>query len=197
MDGLLLTMHIDEAHPSTQMDEPLLFTVTSPSLHSRQMGSFLQFTLTSSSHQSTRTSSHLLLSLTSSPLNLDERAPTSYVDEPFTVLLMDGLQLTIFINELSPQLKRTSFSYLHGRALHQSTWTSSTLLFILTRSLHQSFRLYSSGKRIKIFQLEHKFPKNEYLSKGRLHRYQAPGSTKKRGGGGGGGGGGEVDIKKA
>ena len=47
-----------------------------------------------------------------------------------------------------------------------------------------------SRKRIKISQLEHKFPKNKCLSKGGLHRYQAPGPTKKRGEGGGGGGGG-------
>ena len=45
-DGLLPTIHIDEGHPSTQMDEPLRFTVTSPPLHIRQTGSFLQFILT-------------------------------------------------------------------------------------------------------------------------------------------------------
>ena len=40
------------------------------------------------------------------------------------------------------------------------------------------FRSHSSGKKIKISQREHKSLKNEYLSKGGLHRSQAPSSTK-------------------
>ena len=84
MDGLLLTIHIDEAHPSTQMDEPLLFTLTSPALHIRQTGSFLQFLLTSSS------------------LNSDGRAPTIHIDEPSTACQTDGLLPTIHIDEAYP-----------------------------------------------------------------------------------------------
>ena len=63
------------------MDELLLFTFTSHSLHTGQMGSCLQ------------------ILLTSSPLNPDGRALTIYVDEPFTALQTDGLLPTIHIDE--------------------------------------------------------------------------------------------------
>ena len=59
------------------MDQLLLFTLTSPSLLFRWTGSFLQLLLRSSS------------------LNSDGRAPTIYIDEPFTALQMDGLLPTI------------------------------------------------------------------------------------------------------
>ena len=44
----------------------------------------------------------------------------------------------------------------------------------------QVIQFKKKEKRIKISQQEHKFPKNECLSKGGLHRYQAPGLTKKK-----------------
>ena len=75
MDGLLLTIHIDEL---------LLFTLTSPLLHFKQTGSFPLFTLTSPSLHIRQTGSCLQILLTSSPLNSDGRAPTTYIDEPFT-----------------------------------------------------------------------------------------------------------------
>ena len=43
------------------------------------------------------------------------------------------------------------------------------------------FRSHSSGRKIKISQREHKSLENEYLSKGGLHRSQAPGPTKENG----------------
>ena len=81
------------------MDELLLFTLTSPSLHFRQTGSFLQFTLTGSS------------------LNPDGRAPTIYIDEPFTALQTDGLLLTT--------VYLTSSCYSHGRA-HTTVYLMSS-----------------------------------------------------------------------
>ena len=57
------------------MDELILFTLTSPSLHFRWTGSFLQILLTDSS------------------FNSDGRAPTIYDDEPFTAYQTDGLLL--------------------------------------------------------------------------------------------------------
>ena len=129
MDGLLLTIHINEDLPSTQMDELLLFTLTSPSLHFRWTGFFLQFLLTSSSLNSDGraptiyidepslhfrcTGSFLQFLLTSSSLNSDGRALTIYIDEPFTTLQTDGLLPTIPIDELFPQLRWTSSYYLH------------------------------------------------------------------------------------
>ena len=82
------------------MDELLLFTLTSPSLHIRQAGSFLQFLLTSS------------------PLNSDGRAPIIYIDELF------------------PQPRWTSFYYsqLTGPPLHIRQ-AGSFLLFTLTSPL--------------------------------------------------------------
>ena len=71
------------------MDELLLFTLSSPSLHFRWTGSFLQFLSTSSS------------------LNSDGRAPTIHIDEPFTAYQTDGLLPTNLIDELSPQLRWT------------------------------------------------------------------------------------------
>ena len=118
------------------MDELLLFTLTSPSLHFRWMGSFLQIILTSPSPQIKQTGSCLLFTLTSpslhfrwtgsflqflltsSSLNSDGRAPTIYIDEPFTALQMDGLLPTIPIDELFPQLRWTSSYYSHRQALH-------------------------------------------------------------------------------
>ena len=111
------------------MDELLLFTVTSPSLHFKQTGSFLQFLLTSS------------------PLNTDGRAPTIHSDEPFTTLQTDelppiiridepfiayqsdGLLLTILIDELSPQ----------------NTWTSSY------NSLHDELFLIALPDELLLF----------------------------------------------
>ena len=43
------------------------------------------------------------------------------------------------------------------------------------------FKSYSSGRRTKISQQEHKSLKNECLSKRGLHRSQAPGPTKENG----------------
>ena len=54
-----------------------------------------------------------LLTLTSSSHQSTGRAPTIYIDEPFTALQMDGLLPTIPIDELFPQLRWTSSYYLH------------------------------------------------------------------------------------
>ena len=101
------------------MDELLLFTVTSPSLHFKQTGSFLQ------------------LLLTSSPLSTVGRALLLFmIDEPFTTLQADGLLLTILIDELSPQPRWTG-------SLILLTLTSPLLHIIQTGSFLQ-FLLMSS-----------------------------------------------------
>ena len=99
------------------MDELLLFTVTSPSMHFKQTGSLLQFLLTSS------------------PLNTDGRALTIHSDDPFIEYQLDGLLLTISIDELSPQLRWTSSYYLRltSPSLHFKQ-TGSLLQFLLTSS---------------------------------------------------------------
>ena len=83
------------ALPSTQMDELLLFTLTSPSLQLRWTGS------------------HIQLLSTSSSLNLDGRAPAIHSDEPFAATQMDGLPPTTHIDELFPQPRWTSSYYSH------------------------------------------------------------------------------------
>ena len=112
-DGRAPTIYIDEALPSTQMDELLLFTLTSPSLHFRWTGSFLLFTLTSPSLHIKQTGSFLQFILMSSSLNSDGRAPTIHIDEPFTAYQTDGLLPIILIDELFPQLRWTSSYYSH------------------------------------------------------------------------------------
>ena len=97
------------------MDEPLLFTLTSPSLHIRQTGSFLQFMLTSSS------------------LNSDGRVPTIYIDEPFTALQTNGLPHTIYIDEPSTANQTDGLlPTIHIDEAHPSTQTDEPLLFTLT-----------------------------------------------------------------
>ena len=95
MDGLPPTTLIDEALPSTQMDELLLYTLTSPSLQLRWTGSHLQLILTSSSP------------------NPDGRAPAIHSDEPFAATQMDGNPPTTNIDELFPQPRWTS-SAIHS-----------------------------------------------------------------------------------
>ena len=83
------------ALPSTQTDELLQFSLTtSPSLPLQMDG--LLFTI---------------FILTSSSLNSEGRAPTIYIDEPFTAYQTDGLLPTNLIDELSPQLRwRSSYN---------------------------------------------------------------------------------------
>ena len=120
------------------MDEPLLLTLTSPSLHFRWMGSFQQ------------------ILLTRSPLNSDGRAPTIHIDEPFTALQTDGLLPTIYIDEPFAALQTDGLlPTIHIDEAHPSTqmdepllltltipslhfrWTGSFLQFILTRLIPQ------------------------------------------------------------
>ena len=93
MDGFPPTTLIDEALPSTQMDELLLYTPTRPSLHLRWTGS------------------HLQLILTSSSLNPDGRNPAINSDEPFAATQIDGLHLQLLLTKLFPQLRGTSSYY--------------------------------------------------------------------------------------
>ena len=83
-DGRAPAIHSDEPFVSTQMDELLLFTLTSPSLQLRWTGSHLQLILTSSSHKP------------------DGRAPTIHTDMPFNATQMDGLPPTTLIDEALP-----------------------------------------------------------------------------------------------
>ena len=152
MDGLLLTIHIDEAHPSTQMDEPLLFTMTSPSLHYKQTGSFLQFSLTSSTLNSDGRAPTIYINepftalqngrapsynsyWRGSPLNTDGRAPTIHSDEPFVALQTDGLLLTIHIDEVHPstQMDEPLLFTVTSPSLHSKPM-GSFLQFSLTSS---------------------------------------------------------------
>ena len=71
----------------TQMDELLLFTLTSPSLQLRWTGSHLQN-----------------YTLTSSPLNSDGRAPTIHIDKALPLTQMDEL-LLFTLTSSSPQLR--------------------------------------------------------------------------------------------
>ena len=112
------------------MDELLLFTLTSPSLHFRWTGSFLQFLLTSSS------------------LNSDGRAPTIHSDEPSTAYQADRLLLTIHIDEAhpstsngrAPTIDEPSTAYqtdgllptIHIDEAHPSTQMDELLLFTVT-----------------------------------------------------------------
>ena len=102
------------------MDELLLFTLASPSLHIRQTGSCLQ------------------ILLTSSPLNSDGRAPTIHIDEPFTALQTDGLLPTIYIDEPFAALQTDGLlPTIHIDEAHPSTQMDEPLLFTLTSpSLH-------------------------------------------------------------
>ena len=155
MDELYYIFHIDElSNQSTWRSSSLLFTMTSSAIsqHGRALlyyshrraipsvnmdelysafhinelshqstwtSSSLLFTLTSSSHQSTWRSSTLLFTMTSSPINQHGRALLYYLlCRALPSVKMDELCSTIHIDELS----------------HQSTWTSSTLLFTLTSS---------------------------------------------------------------
>ena len=130
MDGLPPTTLIDEALPSTQIDELILFTHTSPTLQLRWTGSHLLLLLTKLFPKLRWTSSYytLLLALRcnldgqaltnnsyrrSSSLNSDGRAPTIHTDEPFAATKMDGLSPTTHIDELFPQPRWTSSNYSH------------------------------------------------------------------------------------
>ena len=93
MDGLPPTTLIEEAQPSTQMDERLLYILTSPSLQLRWTGS------------------HLQLKLQCSSLNPKGRAPTIHSDERFAATQMDGPPPTTHIEELFPQPRWTSSCY--------------------------------------------------------------------------------------
>ena len=95
VDSAHLTMARIRALHSTQMEELLLLTVTSPSLQFRLTGSLLQFTLTSPFNA----------------LQTDRLPPIIRIDEPFTAYQSDGLLFTISIDELSPQLRWTSSYY--------------------------------------------------------------------------------------
>ena len=117
MDGLLPTIYIDEAHPSTQMDEPLLFTLTSPSLHFRWTGSLLQ-----------------LLSMSSS-LNMDELLLFT-VTSPSLHIKQTGSSLLSTSTSSSKQLYLTSSYSLNGRALTTAYLTSSSLQLYLTSSFY-------------------------------------------------------------
>ena len=107
MDGLPPTILIDEALPSTQMEELLLFTLTSPSLHFRRTGSFIPIILKKLFPQLKWTSSYKIILtsfykiiLTSSSLNLDGRTPTIHRDELFPIALPDELFPIALLDEL-------------------------------------------------------------------------------------------------
>ena len=109
MDGLPPIILIDEALPSTQIVELLLFNLTSPSLHFRRTGSFLLIILTKLFAQLRWTSSYKIIStssykiiLTSSSLNSDGRTPTIHRDELFPIALPGELFPTALPNELFP-----------------------------------------------------------------------------------------------
>ena len=138
MDGLLPTIHINEAHPSTLMDEFLLFTVTSPPLHIRQTGSFLQSLLTSSPLNSDGRAPAIHSDKPFSSLQTDGLPPTIYVDELFTALQTDGLLPTIHIDEAhsSTQMNEALIFTLMSPPLHIK-WTGSFLQFILTKLIPQ------------------------------------------------------------
>ena len=118
------------------MDEPLLFTLTSPSLHFRQTGSFLQFILTKLIPQLRWTS------------------PTIYIGEPSTAYQTDGLLPTIHIDEALPstQMDELLLFTLTSPSLHfrqtgsclQFTRTSSSQQLYLTSSSQQLYLMSSS-----------------------------------------------------
>ena len=137
MGGLPPTTLIDEALPSTQMDELLLFTLTSsplssdgraPTIHMDEL--FPQFRWTSSYHSFGRALPSVnmdeLLLLTSSSLNSDGRAPTIHTDDPFAALQTDGLPPTNYIDEalLSAQMDELLL-FILTKLFPQLRWTSS------------------------------------------------------------------------
>ena len=67
---------------------------------------------------------------------MDELYSTIHSDELFPSVNMDELYSTIYIDELFPSVNMDElYSTIHSDELsHQSTWTSSTQLFILTSS---------------------------------------------------------------
>ena len=120
MDGLPPTIHIDEALSSTQMDELLLYTLTSPSLQLRWTGS------------------HYNSYRRSSSLNSDGRAPTIHTDEPFAATQMDRLPPTIHIDEALPSTQMDELLlYTQPSPSLQLRWTGSHLQFILTKLFPQ------------------------------------------------------------
>ena len=120
MDGLPPTIHIDEALPSTQTNELLLYTLTSSSLQLRWTGSHLQLLLTKLFPQLRWTSSHYTL-LRALRCNSDGRAPTTtLIDEALPSTQMDEL----------PLFKPTSPSL-------QPRWTGSHLQLFLTKLFTQ------------------------------------------------------------
>ena len=128
MDGLPPTTLIDEALPSTQMDELLLYTLTSPSLQLRWTGSHQQFILTKLFPQPRWTSSYYTL----------RRAPTIHSDEPFAATQMDGLPPTTLIDEALPstQMDELLLYTLTSPSL-QLRWTGSHLQLLLTKLFPQ------------------------------------------------------------
>ena len=130
MDELYSTIYIDELFPSVNMDE-LYSTIHSgelfPSTHMDELYSTIN--IDELSHQSTWTSSTLLFILTSSPISQHGRALLNNSHwRALPSVNMDEIYSAIHNDELS----------------HQSTWTSSTLLFTLTSSSHQSTRTSST-----------------------------------------------------
>ena len=120
MDGLPPTTLIDEALPSPQMDELLLYTLTSPLLQLRWTGS------------------HLQLILPSSSLNPDGRAPAIRSDESFAATQMDGLPPTTLIDEALPstQMDELIIYTLTSLSL-QLRWTGSHLQLLSTKFFPQ------------------------------------------------------------
>ena len=127
MFGLPPTIHIDEALPSTQMDELPLYTLTSPSLQLRWTGS------------------HLQLILTSSSLNPHGRAHDIHSDKPFAATQRDGLPHNTLIDEALPstQMDELLLYTLTSPSL-QLRWTGS-LLQLLSTKLYPQLRWTGSN----------------------------------------------------
>ena len=124
---------MDELFPTIHIDE--LF----PSINMDELYSI--FHIDEPSNQSTWRSSSLLFTMTSSAISQHGRALLYYSHRrAIPSVNMDELYSAFHIDELSHQSTWTSSSLLFTltSSSHQSTWRSSSLLLTLTSSSHQT-----------------------------------------------------------
>ena len=141
MDELYSTIHslTSSSHQSTWMNSSLLFILTSSSLSSHGRAllyySFIDELFPSVNMDELHFTFYYDELFPS--VNMDELYSTIYIDELFPSVNMNELYSTIHFDELFPSVNMDElYSTIHSltSSSHQSTWTSSTQLFILTSS---------------------------------------------------------------
>ena len=114
--------------PSAHFDEPIYPAQATLPQESDQLRLHHHLALNASKATVPRAT---LLTLTSSSHQSTGRAPTIYIDEPFTTLQTDGLLPTIHIDEAHPSTQMDELLLLTSPSLHFKH-TGSFLLFTLT-----------------------------------------------------------------